>query len=160
MSGKPFDFNQQLKVGSTGEKALDAFYGAWFDITEATRDEQRQGIDRHWCDKLNGRRWAVEYKTDYVARRTHNAFIETVSVDGKRAGWVYTSQAQWLIYYVVGGDYDLAYMLDIGRIRGDVVSQWERQYPLKPVQNAGYVTKGLIVPLVEFEKHAFQVSQL
>lgn len=156
-----YDFGQQLKVGAAGEAALDAYFGQWFNITPATDAEQRLGIDRHWASRLDSRLWTVEYKTDHTAKRTHNAFVETVSVEGKRRGWVYTSQANWVIYYVPGGDYDLAYMLDISHIRRRVLREWERIYPVKPVQNTrGYITKGLIVPLHEFEKHATQISQL
>lgn len=156
-----YDFNRQLKAGGVGEAALDLFFGEWFDIKPATDAEQRLGIDRHWWSKTDARHWTVEYKTDYVARRTHNAFIETVSVEGKKRGWVYTSTAAWVIYYVVGGDYDLAYLLDLAYIRRVALKKWEQQYPVKSVQNGGgYTTKGLIVPLHELEHHATQISQL
>lgn len=155
-----YDFKKQLQVGAAGEKALDAHFSQWFDITPATDEEQRQGIDRWWDDRLVPRRWSVEYKTDHVAHKTHNAFVETVSVEGKRAGWGYTSHAQWLLYYIPGGDYDLAYLLDIAYIRRVALPKWEKHYRLVTVQNIGYITKGLLVPLHEFEKHATQVCLL
>lgn len=155
-----YDFQKQLAKGEAAERQLDEHFGQWFDITPATDAEQRSGIDRWWDDRLVERRWSVEYRTDFVAHKTHNAFVETVSVEGRRAGWAYTSQANWLVYYIPGGDYDLAYLLDIASLRRNALPTWEKRYPLKAVQNVGYVARGLLVPLHELEKYATQICQL
>lgn len=155
-----YDFRTQLQDGQQGEAALDAHFAQWFTITPASDAEQRAGIDRHWYGREDARHWTVEYKTDHIAHRTNNAFVETVSVEGQRRGWVYTSTAAWLVYYIPGGVYNLAYLMDIAYIRRTALRQWELRYPVRMVRNVGYVTKGLLVPLYEFESRATQVCQL
>lgn len=150
-----YEFEGQLKRGQDGENILDRHYGRWFKITPASQTEQREGIDRHYTSRENGEHHAVEYKTDWTAGWTNNAFVETVSVDttGKR-GWAYTSKAEWLLYFVP--PLGIVYMLKMAAIRVQV-DVWAKQYRTQNIPNKGYQTKGLIVPLHEFEKYAFQV---
>lgn len=149
-----YRFDQQLAAGEQGEAYLDGFFMAWFTIRRASRDEQRQGIDR-WFEDATGRRLSIEYKTDSTAARTGNAFIETVSVDtAHKPGWIHTSRADMLIYYIPPDG--LIYALRFARLRR-VLPRWEREYPKRSVQNDGYCTHGLLVPLYEFDELAEQV---
>lgn len=155
---QPYDFYVQRSIGVAAEERLDKHFGNWFDITPATDAEQRKGIDRHYHLRLDGRRFTVEYKCDRLAHKTGNVFIETVSVDrAHRSGWGYTCTADWLLYYVPYSE--LIYMLRMRDVTKSLPG-WERQYTHKAVQNASYQTHGVLVPLVEFEKLAFQVVSL
>lgn len=118
-----------------------------FTVSPATGEEQRQGIDRHFSLPLT-----VEYKTDATAVRTHNAFIETVSVDtaGKR-GWAYTSEADVLVYYIPGDE--LLYIVRFSRLRARL-PHWLDLFPSRRIPNRGYHTVGLLVPLEELEECA------
>jgi hypothetical protein len=121
-------------------------------LRPATRAEQRHGIDRIFTRRQTGQRLAVEYKTDYKASETGNAFVETVSVDAAgKASWAYSSEADYLIYYVPGDG--LIYVLALEILRREL-PRWIEEYPLRAAQNEGYTTHGVLVPLHKFEEHA------
>lgn len=150
-----YDFDKQNRQGKKGETFLDEFFSQWYAIVPATDSEQRQGIDRWFKPRPFGKRFPVEYKTDTTAARTHNAFVETVSVDtANKPGWAYTSQAKFLIYYIPGDE--LIYVIPFAALRGQL-PHWSRRYPLRRIPNRGYHTHGLLVELVEFERCAKRV---
>jgi len=150
-----YDFEAQRAQGEQGEDELDRFFARWFAIQPATGRQQRQGIDRLFTARRGRRRFAVEYKTDRVAAQTGNAFIETVSVDtAERAGWVYTSQADLLMYYVP--DWARIYVIELERLR-EQLAAWCALYPLRRIPNAGYSTHGVIVPLQSLKRVARRV---
>ncbi|MCL6447845.1 MAG: hypothetical protein K6U04_06780 [Armatimonadetes bacterium] len=146
------NFDDQFRRGQDGEKFLDEFFAGKFHIYPATRRQQRQGIDRVFVNRETGETLKIEYKSDYAAHRTGNAFLETVSVDtiGKK-GWIYTSRADYLIYYVV--DDLLIYAIKFDTLRR-LFPAWLKKYRRGKAVNEGYTTHGLLVPLTEFEKHA------
>ena len=147
-----YHFGEQLRFGEQGEKVLDAFFSQVYDITPATAAEQRRGIDRHFVNRESGARMTVEYKTDARAAKTHNAFVETMSVDARgKSGWAYTSTADWLIYFVPGDE--MVYIIRFADLRSRL-PLWHLCYWIKSAINDGYKTYGLIVPLEEFERCA------
>lgn len=154
-----YSFATQLAQGEAGEQYLDRFFGAWFRITPATARQQRRGIDRIMHHDRTGQSWAFEYKTDSRAGRTGNAFVEIISQDWgderrNVRGWAVTCAADFLAYFVTGGDAECIYILRPGRIR-EHLQRWAARYPRRSVPNAsGYSTVGLLVPLDEFERIA------
>jgi hypothetical protein len=147
-----YSFNQQLCHGEHGEEFLDHYFSRWFYIEPANPEEQRLGIDRFFMSRNQKHRLAVEYKTDETASRTGNAFIEVVSVDSSgKAGWAYTSQADYLLYYVPPRAF--IYMLKMADIR-ERLSLWHQKYPLRRIPNNGYFSHGLLVPLRDLERYA------
>jgi hypothetical protein len=147
-----YTFDAQKARGDAGESFLDQVFAADYEIRPATRTEQRQGIDRIFTRRQTGRRLAVEYKTDYKAAHTGNAFVETVSVDtAGKAGWAYSSHADYLIYYVPGDE--VIYVIALEALRREL-PRWVRAYPHRAAQNESYTTHGVLVPLHEFEIHA------
>ena len=154
-----FDFREQLGIGEKYEKQLDAYFSHWAAICHATRRQQRAGIDRVFVAP-GGNEVRVEYKTDLRASQTGNAFIETVSVSNastRKPGWAYTSQADVIIYYIPGDL--LAYVLRPSAIRNQL-ERWSQKYREVAVQNHGYATRGLLVPLAELEEIAEEVISL
>lgn len=151
---KPYDFQTQLAAGRKGEAFLDAFFAPSYAITKATEAEQRTEIDRWFIHRASGRRFSVEYKTDSLAGKTGNAFVETVSVDTRaRSGWAYMSAAEILMYYLP--EPETIYVLRMSNLRQHLPS-WLR-YPTGKALNKGYWTHGLLVPLHEFERIAVKV---
>jgi len=147
-----YEFNIQLAHGEDGEHFLDKFFSNKFVIYNVTMQQQRQGIDRIFKSKATGKMLKVEYKTDYIAHKTGNVFIETVSVDSNdKKGWIYTSMADYLIYYVV--EYSLIYTIHFNTLR-KLLPIWLKKYPVKKSPNKDYFTHGVIVPLTEFEKYS------
>ena len=101
------------------------------------------------------RRFAVEYKTDHLAARTGNAFIETISVDvEQKAGWAFTAQADLLLYYVPG--LSQVYVLRTTALRARLPF-WLLAHEVQQVSNRGYQTHGLLVPLAELANCAQKV---
>ena len=128
-----------------------------FRFTPATMEEEWTGMD--YRVKRPGRGGCtVEVKTDTIANRTGNAFIEVVSNDRTgRPGWAHTCSADFLLYYVTGAE--AVYVLHPSDIR-DRLEQWESAYSRRPAQNAGFRTIGLCVPLHEIEALAEGVECL
>lgn len=150
-----YKFQEQLAIGEENEMKLDSFLAKWFDIDRVSQEGQRQGIDRLFTRRDNKVTYRVEYKTDFTASRTGNAFIETVSVDTQqKPGWALHSQADFLIYFLpLDG---LIYAIRMPQLRAQLVS-WKARYPLRSIPNKGYSTIGLLVPLRELERLAVQV---
>src|SRR5689334_20898516 len=94
-------FKDKLREGHEVEELLDRHFEAKYQIWHATPAGQRQGIDRWFTDRITGDRFSVDYKADWRAHETRRAFIETISVDSTgKAGWAYTSKADWIYYYL------------------------------------------------------------
>ena len=143
-----YHFDEQLQQGEQGEAVLDGLFCHRFAVLPASRADQRRGIDRHYVS-LDGERLAVEYKTDWTAARTGNAFVETVSVDtARKPGWALSSQADYLFYYIPPDG--LVYILRFAILRARL-PVWQRHCRTVRVPNDGYATHGLLVPLREFE---------
>lgn len=155
-----YSFSRKFKEGQKHERFLDRHYKDRFRIRPASREEERIGIDRHFTDRRNGRTYTIQYKADSTAASTGNAFVETVSVStgttGK-PGWAYSCQADFIVYYVVGKG--PAYVIRPEEIRKRL-SAWKRQYEAREVPNNGYHTVGLLVPLDEFERIAYAISDI
>jgi hypothetical protein len=150
------DFATKLAEGQDGESRLDDFFrNKGYRIRPASYDEQRAGIDRHFNNLLTGACHTVEYKSDRVAGRTGNAFVETVSVDREGiSGWAFRSRADYLIYCVV--EPETIYVLEMAMLRR-VLPAWVKRYPVRVAHNRDYDTHGVLVPLYEFEQLAVHV---
>lgn len=155
-----YHFTDQLDKGKQAESQLDAHFADVCDIRPATDEEQRRGIDRWFTNRQTGRVVSVEYKTDWTAARTGNAFIETTSVDtAHKAGWAYTCEAEWLLYFCPGTGGEQAYWVNLYALRR-ALARWVNQYPARTIPNDGYNTVGVLVPLAEMEQVAQQVVNI
>lgn len=152
-SKQVYCFNERLECGEVYERFLDEFFSDRFDIYPATRRQQRQGIDRIFVNRKTGKVLKVEYKTDFQAHRTGNAFLEVDTANKK--GWVYTSKADYLLYFVV--EDLLIYAIPFATLR-KVFPAWLKRYETRKVASEGYFehyfTQGVLVPLAELERHA------
>jgi hypothetical protein len=146
-----YDFGEQLHIGEAGEQEMRAWFksrGYW--TWAASTTEQRKGID-FWVE-LGGEEVSVEVKTDMQAGKTGNAFIEERV--GDKLGWVYTCQANLLLYWVPL-DEDI-YLLEPKEVQRWLVV-WNEQYPSRTVQNPTYTASGVLVPLGALHKIAREV---
>lgn len=147
-----YDFKTKLAQGEKSEHWLDGFFAQWYIIVPADRTQQRQGIDRIFVRKIDSVVYKVEYKTDWTASKTGNAFVETVSVDtANKPGWAYSSQSDYLIYYLPGDM--LIYVIPFSDLR-QALPGWCAEFRSRRIPNDGYYTVGLLVPLAEFERVA------
>lgn len=155
-------FDKSFQTSKVYEAELDKHFGQAYEITDATRNEERSGIDRFFAHRISGVRYSVEYKTDHVTPRTGNVFVETTSVDtAGKLGWAYTSMAQVLIYYIPEHEYALR--ADMTTIKRQLPA-WTT-YPEAPAWNKSrsgetYRTLGRLVPLEEFRLACVQVHEV
>lgn len=151
-----YDFSEQLGKGEAAEQFLDNHYAQFFDIEKVGRDEQRVGIDRFF--KREGRVWPIEYKADWAASKTGNAFVETISVDtANTPGWAYTSKAEWLLYFLPSDG--VVYIVQMEKLRKNL-DKWAKMCKERAIPNQGYSTRGLLVPLDLFEQVAHRVDSV
>lgn len=139
-------FAKKLAEGEAVERQLDDIFAQDYIVRPATREQQRQGIDRLMADR-DGNQFALEYKADWRAAETGNAFIETISVDTTgKPGWARTSMADWLVYAIPPRG--IAYGVRMERIRV-MVPTWAARYSIRPALNSAYSTHGICVPVSE-----------
>jgi len=144
---REYDFTTSKAIGEKYEKILDNNFRQIYRVNPVNRYMQSLGVDRVFIHKKNRYSFTVEYKSDLIAHKTGNAFIETVSVDDDRLGWAFSSVAQMLAYYVVEDNYAIA--VPMLRIKYNL--DYFERYPKKTVQNDGYQSEGLLVPLRELK---------
>jgi len=147
-----YDFQQQKDLGLKGEERLDFFFSRWYDIKEVPFELQKEGIDRFYIPKRGEVTFPclIEYKTDF--HDTGNVFIETHSVirQGRPdvRGWLHTSKADWLIYYLVL--HETAFVVDFGRLR-IFTQEWKKTCQRRDCRNKDYKSSGLLVPIPVFQ---------
>lgn len=116
-------WDKTLEIERDGEGVLDAIFGAEFIIVRATRQHQKQKIDRFHINRQDGRIiYRVDYKVDEKAGTTQRLALEHVSVLERgilRAqGWIHTTIADRIVSYVP--KFDTAYILPVAMLR----SRW------------------------------------
>ncbi len=152
------NFHDKLVQGEAAEAELDAYFGQVYEITPATPAEQRLGIDRFFVHRDLGFRTAVDYKADWRAVETGNAFIETISVDRRdKPGWAVASRAAWVLYYLP--QTRTLYVLRMRALRR-LLPQWQAMFPTRSAKNSGYSTHGLLVPLAVMMRVAEAVVEV
>jgi hypothetical protein len=148
-----YRFDTQLARGEWGEAVLDDYYCQWCHITQATKRQQFIGIDRLFTTMHSGKQWDVQYKTDFKVQIYGNLIVETVSNNvTETLGWGYTCEADviiWLLWYT--GE---MLVLQPRHIRQGL-SKWQKKYHKAVVQNDGYQTIGVKVPLDEVRRYSW-----
>lgn len=140
--------------GTHYEEELDSIFARWYEIEPVSQADQSAGIDRVFTSP-DGREFTIEYKSDSRAAETGNAFIETLSVSTTgRLGWAYTSRAQVLVYYVP--ELSIAYLVNMVDVKRSLTG-WRGACREASAQNEGYEARGLLVPLLELARVAFEV---
>lgn len=153
-----YQMGEQLAQGEGAEARLDRHFAARCIIQSATRAQQRMGIDRLFTHRQTEITYTIEYKTDWTAGRTGNAFIETVSVDREQIpGWAYTAQAEWLVYFVPV--HLQIYLIAFADLRTQLPVWLVSCKAAPPIPNAGYNTLGILVPLRLLAQSASRIEK-
>jgi hypothetical protein len=151
-----YDFSHQKKVGKAGETAIDhwlKFLGYNIEDVSELPEYQKAGIDR-LLTRLDGTTIKAEYKTDLKAKQTGNLFFETVSVAHRNIpGWGHTSQADFWIFFIPKQE---ILVVEPGKFRC-LVLEHLTTLEKKTVQNQGFCTIGLPVPLKNVREIACHV---
>ena len=146
-----YTFPEQLEKGEAYEAILDTFFSSQYDIEEATWEQQHMGIDRLFTSKKRGIRASIEYKTDFVAQRTGNVFIEVEDDETNPCGWASSSTAQILVYFIP--EMNVIFMVDMLKIKLDIDLLCVK-YGFKTVKNPTYNILGAPVPIDKFREYA------
>lgn len=152
-----YDFQHQKELGRQGEERLDSFFSRWYDIKEVPFELQKEGVDRFYVPKRGKLAFPrlIEYKTDF--KTTGNVFIETHSVirQGQEdiKGWLYTSKADWLVYYLISSQ--TALVVNFAKLRQSA-EVWKKTCPHRDCTNKDYKSSGLLVPIsaIKLVSHA------
>lgn len=143
--------SKQFKRGKSVESFLDDYFaGRGFAITETTPHQERDLCLGDRIFTKGGKRFYIEYKSGIQTHYTGNVFIETISVDDPqrfRQGWLYTCQADYLLYAALLDGLILVFVPDKLRTIADGLRAKFPERPTGKEQNKGYNTHGLIVPL-------------
>lgn len=141
----------EFEKGLAGEAALDSLLLGLGKMEEATREQQRAGIDRILTGH-GGRRLTIEYKTDYKGDKTGNCYIETLSVSvSNKKGWAYTSTADRILYLMA--DSGTVYCLEPDEVR-KLIDKWIEKYRTVRVYNQNYYGEGVLVPVPVIQEAA------
>jgi len=143
-------FEAQLEKGEEYEGILDAFFSSQYDIEEATFEQQHLGIDRLFTSKKRGVRASVEYKTDFIAQKTGNVFIEAMDGDSEPCGWASSSTAQILVYFIP--ELNVIFMADMLKIKLDIDFLCVK-YGIRTVKNPTYNILGTPIPIDKFREY-------
>lgn len=148
-----YSFGKQLKIGQEAERIVCAWLcSQGRTVRDATPDEQRAGIDL-CVSGDGGANRRVEVKADTWAAETGNAAMEVVQVSTTGdPGWVWTCQADWLLFCVTGTGECL--WLRPSDVRDRALRDWRcrvkrRELRVLHTQNDGYQTINWLVPLSE-----------
>jgi len=153
------DFATALAYGEEKERELDAFFEErWGYIAEpVSMAQQRQGIDRVlYLPEDPTKRVTVEYKSEPMAAKTGNSFVETIAYDnrGGKLGWAFTCSADWLVYYIPPQGRVMLFRPEAIR---EQVPAWARKYRHRIAQNpSGYNGHGILVPVHVMETVALK----
>jgi hypothetical protein len=142
-----YSFKTQLAKGKAQEARLDKFFSRWFEIAPATREQQRQGIDRLWTGKQHGQHLSVEYKADWTASGTGNVWLEVETAGG--AGWMLKCRASHLVYFLP--ESGMAFLAETQTLK-EKLPGWAQKFPVRQAQDDGWVSVGLLVPVKEFSQ--------
>lgn len=148
MLGRPVAvhrFADCLARGQAAEQAMDRHFGRWFQVAPVPRQDERRGIDRRWSCLQTGAVYTVEYKADWRAGETGRAFLETWSVvEKQKPGWVVTSEAMLLAYYLPTAERVL--VLDLATLKRHLPEVLER-WPEREASSGEWTTRGVAVPV-------------
>jgi len=155
-----YSFAEQLERGVHWEGVLDEFFKRWYNIREATREEQRKGIDR-WFWYIDSEDmdnpFPVEYKADDMTRKTGNVFVETMSVvERNKVGWAWKSEAEILAYLAIP---DRLYIAEMKNVR-EMIPRWRDWFGERPVKNDYWTTRGIPVPEGNFAQVCKTIRRL
>lgn len=149
-----YKFDESLEKGKKEELVLDKYFGQFYAIKSIPLELEKQyHYDRVF--ERNSIKTKVEYKSDFQAHETGNVFLElTSSVEKKTLGWIHTSKAEQLIYYIVKDSYVIVIDMVILRLH---MAKYYEMYKVRQCTNvlnngSKYHSEGILVPISELLK--------
>jgi len=161
-----YDFKEQLKRGQGQERVIaDFLRSRGWKVRMAEMADQKLGKDMWLEVSMFPGAISVEVKSDSLAHKTNNMFVETVSVGRyhggefrvEKRGWLYTTEAEYLIYHVVKSGAIMVFEPEALR---RFVEERPGTYRSVDVRNRGYSGRGLLVPIADIAPFAVQLLNI
>jgi len=150
--------SDQFKNGKDVERFLDDFFGDEFDIVQTSKYQERVLCLGDRIFSKGEDIYFVEYKSGIQTYYTGNIFLETVSVDGPcTPGWVYTCQADWILYAALLNKMILVFRPEHLRQK---IAELKTKFPERATsksQSKGYNTHGIVIPFAYAQKLASKI---
>ena len=160
---RTYSFGNQFSVGQQGERWIAEWIQARSQMAGKCQviplPVKRQNEGDLLVKTHSGKQLTVEIKTDDIAHKTGNIFVETIGDGGfpPRPGWAYSCDSDWLFYLILETKELLCF--DPRAIRQNL-NQWSITYEYKPVKNKTHTTLGILVPLTVARSIASKVFQI
>lgn len=157
---KVHKFSDKLAQERIQSAILDKNFEKQHFILPTPLELDKKGIDRVFVSRETYEPMTVEYKNDFRASETGNAFIEVCSVhkeECEKLGWAHTCNAEFLVYHVVGDA--TAYIVDT-QLLAQKVDAWRKLYREAKSFNPGYHSVGILVPLSEIKDIALVAASI
>lgn len=145
----------QFKNGKDVETFLDDYFRKdGFSIIQTTPHEERVLCIGDRKFSRGGKSFTVEYKSGIQTAYTGNIFLEIISVDTEpqKPGWVYTCNANYILYAALLNHKILVFTPDKLRLEIESLKAKFKVVKTSKGQNKGYNTHGVIVPFEYAEK--------
>lgn len=156
-------FSNDLKRGEAAESFLDNYFANdGYIINPVDVKLQKLGVDRILIQKSTGIIWSVEYKADFIAHKTNNIFVETVSIDiTNTPGWAVNSIAQLIVKYIP--QKGTIIIIETSKLKM-VLNRWGSQYKSRKTSTLGltgeyFNSEGLLIPLPIFKAMALKTIE-
>ncbi|MEO0988563.1 MAG: hypothetical protein AAFY20_23940 [Cyanobacteria bacterium J06639_14] len=147
---RTYSFGNQFSVGQQGERLIAEWIQARSQMAGKCQviplPVERQSEGDLLVQMHSGERLTIEVKTDDIAHKTGNIFVETIGDGGwpPRPGWAYSCDSSWLFYLILKTGELLCF--DPKNIRANL-NDWSVQYEYRAVKNKTHTTLGLLVPI-------------
>lgn len=156
---KPYEFKGQLAASEPPvDRVANWLIAHEYIVSEATKQQQWEGVDLIAAKSSITLR--IEVKSDFMAHRTGNVFIELLSnIESGRIGAVY-SQSDFFCYVIV--DTWQCFVLRTEKLRNAISQGVWGPLPFRTVNNGKYHTGGVFVKaehLSEIAKSVIDLSQ-
>lgn len=141
-------FSKSLDEGHDGE----SFFRYWLQkrLLFVRMDDVPLGADLAGIDGVIRCEATAQVKWDKMARRTGNVFVELLSdVRRQKPGWAVKCAAEHIFYLLPGLGH--VFHIEVAELP-TLVESWRHTYPVADAVNEGWVTRGLKIPVREFER--------
>lgn len=137
MSEKQYGMEEQDKLEEKWAPRTISFLKDYFNASVTDVRKQHLPYD------LKVGSLTCDIKVDTIIHASGNFFLETESVKGKKKGWLYNTETDFVFY--IDDKNGKHYTLWLSALRNH--EEEIKTYPYREVLNNGYLTCGHIVPM-------------
>lgn len=147
---KVYQFQVQNEIGQQGEEVIRAHFEKYGIKTHSVDlRTNKTGVD-FYVEEADGRKTLYEIKTDSMAGRTGNLFIENISNSSTGAlGFLHTTKSDFILYYIP----ELFFYIELPtpELR-EFVLRYKNKFTQRSCQNPGYKSFGYLVGIEDILK--------